>query len=228
MSDPRHPGTPESDVTVCGDTLADLTQRLREPLAACRALLELLGRLDSFDAGVVHGYLTPALQQVMIACGLVDDAVLLTNGLAGSLHLDETEDADLESALEGAVGTARIGGDLLPNPEFAGLDEDGIADLTIACCQTLLERLLRSAIEVVADTAPGRTTRIEVGVIGDRASIRVHRTGTDVRELDQTFLRAVLERLAGSCNGVIAWNEDGLTIALPVADPASPLESRAA
>lgn len=137
---------------------------LREPLAASRALLELLAGAECPDPGMIGGYLGPALRELGRACELLEDLHVLTN----AEHAVGQSDDLVAIEVQDLVGTAGLEtfrrGEMLPPPEIDASDPDG-TPLMIRGHRRTLDRMLRAAIEFTAETAmPNATEPVPMDV----------------------------------------------------------------
>ncbi len=175
---------------------------LREPLAAARALMELLAAAECPDPGMIGGYLGPALRELGRACELLEDLHVLEDARHAVHHTDELASIDLRELLDAAGLETFRRGAMLPPPEL-DLAGAGDAPLVVRGHRRTLDRMLRTAIELAADAS------------GDE---RDEAVGLEVRVASDAELGAVVRLAVGRAGDVRAIADDAVATAGAIGD----------
>jgi hypothetical protein len=144
MPEPHPPAGGGIDVVAFADLL-------REPLAASRALLELLASAECPDPGMIGGYLGPALRELGRACELLEDLHVLRDAEHAVRETDDLAAIDVRDLVETAGLETFRRGEMLPPPVVASGKADDAA-LIVQGHRRTLDRMLRTALELTAET----------------------------------------------------------------------------
>jgi signal transduction histidine kinase len=156
--------------------LATLAHELRNPLSAINSAVGVLGR-DGADRGTERSMLDLIARQLRHLTRMVDDLLDVSRLTRGSVALVRVP-TDVRGVVERAVGGLRMAGRF---GERGVLVDLGTRPLVVNADETRIEQVVSNLLDnAIKHTAPTGTVRIEAGVVGTAAEIRVADDGVGI------------------------------------------------